>query len=383
MMNRYQHKSGSKKRKERAAKAESIKQGQTLLSEFFIPSEEHECSSNQSNADLTIVSHDIDDCVTYSDSPMVTGESSHENADEPPQNSSSMTSDNSDIPLLDSLESSSSKPTAPFVILPVANSNVTENISITSVGQLNDFDIRKLEEVTPNINQIHNAVQRGHLQHPTNFPRDETGRAFPCPLMHTQLNNAEKILRDWLVRSIEKQSLFCFCCRLFYSGPEQSKPSLELRYKVYVATCENYTKKYLNIRRVLVISRVILKWRKLEKTIAKSATIDIKLDQSIRSEILKWKLILVRSLDITLFLVERGLPFRGVNEKLGNPNNRLFLGICELLARYDKVLELHLAAVKEAQDSSRRMQVTYLSKETQNDYLMLCQRSPNKAFEGN
>lgn len=158
-MNRYQHKSGSKKRKERAAKAESIKQGQTLLSEFFIPSEEHECSSNQSNADLTIVSHDIDDCVTYSDSPMVTGESSHENADEPPQNSSSMTSDNSDIPLLDSLESSSSKPTAPFVILPVANSKVTENISITSVGQLNDFDIGKLEEVTPNINQIHNAVQ--------------------------------------------------------------------------------------------------------------------------------------------------------------------------------------------------------------------------------
>ena len=243
MMNRYQHKSGSKKRKERAAKAESIKQGQTLLSEFFIPSEEHECSSNQSNADLTIVSHDIDDCVTDSDSPMVTGESSHENADEPPQNSSSMTSDNSDIPLLDSLESSSSKPTAPFVILPVANSNVTENISITSVGQLNDFDIGKLEEVTPNINQIHNAVQRGHLQHPTNFPRDETGRAFPCPLMHTQLNNAEKILRDWLVRSIEKQSLFCFCCRLFYSGPEQSKPSLAQVQGI----CGNWRKLYEKI----------------------------------------------------------------------------------------------------------------------------------------
>jgi hypothetical protein len=64
-MNRYQHKSGSKKWKERAAKEESIKQGQTSLSEFFILNVEHECSSssNQSNADLeidTIVSHGTD-----------------------------------------------------------------------------------------------------------------------------------------------------------------------------------------------------------------------------------------------------------------------------------------------------------------------------------
>ena len=45
--------------------------------------------------------------------------------------------------------------------------------------------------------------------------------------------------------------------------------------------------------------------RKLEKTIANSATIDMKLDQSIQSEVLQWKLILVRLLDITLFLAER------------------------------------------------------------------------------
>ena len=63
---------------------------------------------------------------------------------------------------------------------------------------------------------------------------------------------------------------------------------------------------------------------------------------------------------MTLFLAERGLPFRGNNEWIGDPHNGLFLGICELLARYDKVLELHIASVNEAQNSSRRMQVTYL-----------------------
>ena len=40
------------------------------------------------------------------------------------------------------------------------------------------------------------------------------------------------------------------------------------------------------------------------------------------------------------------------------PHNSFFLVFCEFLARYDKVLELHLAAVEEAQASHRRMQVT-------------------------
>ena len=110
-------------------------------------------------------------------------------------------------------------------------------------------------------------------------------------------------------------------------------------------------------------------WRKLEKTIANSATIDMQLDQSIQSEVLQWKLILVRLLDITLFLAERGLPFRGVTEKLGDPHNGLFLGLCEFLARYDKVLELHLGAVRECH---RRMQVSYLSKNTQNEFIECC-----------
>ena len=97
----------------------------------------------------------------------------------------------------------------------------------------------------------------------------------------------------------------------------------------------------------------------------------MKLDQSIQSEVLQWKLILVRLLDITLFLAERGLLFRGVTEKLGDPHNGLFLGLCEFLARYDKVLELHLAAVREAQ-AYRRMQVSYLSNDTQNEFIECC-----------
>ena len=36
------------------------------------------------------------------------------------------------------------------------------------------------------------------------------------------------------------------------------------------------------------------------------------------------------------------------------------------------MLELHIASVNEAQNSSRRMQVTYLSKDTQNEFIECC-----------
>ena len=53
------------------------------------------------------------------------------------------------------------------------------------------------------------------------------------------------------------------------------------------------------------------------------------------------------------------------------PHNGFFLVFCESLARYDKVLELHLAALEAAQASHRRMQV--LSKDTQNEFIECCE----------
>ena len=141
------------------------------------------------------------------------------------------------------------------------------------------------------------------------------------------LHSLPRVIRD------EKQSLYCLCCRLFYKGP--GRPALAQLHGI----SDNWRKLYEKHQKSHVHKSCYLEWRRLEKAIAKAATIDIALDLSIRSEVLKWKLILTRMLDLTLFLAERGLPFRGNSEKIGDPHNGLFLGICELLARYDKVLE--------------------------------------------
>ena len=50
----YQHKSASRKRKERAARLESIKQGQTLLSKFFVTHGDH---SSSNTVDTIVFQH--------------------------------------------------------------------------------------------------------------------------------------------------------------------------------------------------------------------------------------------------------------------------------------------------------------------------------------
>ena len=82
----YQHKSGSRKRKERAARLESIKQGQTLLSKFFVTHGDH---SSSNTVDKIVSQHPDAGLTDASDSATtVTAESNHENVGDMPQNSS-------------------------------------------------------------------------------------------------------------------------------------------------------------------------------------------------------------------------------------------------------------------------------------------------------
>ena len=75
-------------------------------------------------------------------------------------------------------------------------------------------------------------------------------------------------------------------------------------------------------------------------------------------------------IDLTLFLVERGLAFRGDEEVLGSQHNGIFLGFIEVLAKYDPVLEEHLERMRNSQGANqKRMQAHYLSNRSQNNFI--------------
>jgi len=61
--------------------------------------------------------------------------------------------------------------------------------------------------------------------------------------------------------------------------------------------------------------------------------VDSQLQKKILSEAEKWKDILKKLLDVTLFLESRELPFQSNSTKIGEVNNGNFLGILDLFGR--------------------------------------------------
>ena len=70
---------------------------------------------------------------------------------------------------------------------------------------------------------------------------------------------------------------------------------------------------------------------------------DQNLLKAMQAETKYWRAVLTRVIDVMIFLSSRGLAIRGSDEKLGSVHNGNFLGIVELLSKYDSFLSSHLA----------------------------------------
>ena len=112
-------------------------------------------------------------------------------------------------------------------------------------------------------------------------------------------------------------------------------------------------------------------WRELERRIAADSGIDCLLDRNILSDAKKWEKLLTRIIDVILFLGERGLAFRGNSQRIGDVHNGNFLGLLELLARYDPLLQEHITKIQHSQLKRERLQTHYLSADSQNEFIGL------------
>ena len=70
--------------------------------------------------------------------------------------------------------------------------------------------------------------------------------------------------------------------------------------------------------------------------------IDADLQQEVEKDKLYWRKVLERIVEVIRFISERGLAFRGSNETIGSESNGNYLGILELLAKFDPFLNEHL-----------------------------------------
>ena len=218
-------------------------------------------------------------------------------------------------------------------------------------------------------------MRRGPDKHSYQFPCNHSGHSFPLSVLRAKLQNGETTPRDWLVWSKFKQSLYCFPCRLFSKLPQASRSKLASVHGHSVN--DKWKKLHDKIPehdRISSHKQCYMQWRQLQRSLSEGSTIKALMLENIKSDMDKWKQILHQILDVTLFLGERGLAFRGKSQLVGDPKNGNFLGVLELIGCYDPITCIgnHLAKVKESQTAHERLQVHYLSADSQNEFIQCC-----------
>jgi hypothetical protein len=334
----FQHKSGALKRKEKRVREERERCGQqTLFSSRFLKNTVDTRSATTSTVSVN-------------------------------ENTSSSNSEN----VSDHHQSDAESVEEEYKEEQVAEATSSSQTTLTHTT-MTDSDIGCINSMICSQAEIEQLVRSGPPKHPADFPKYIANRSFPTSLLQSKLPNNETVSRDWLVWSSKKQALFCFPCRLFSTQAASMRSFLASPsgYTVYMQWRKLY-EKIPEHQKSNAHKECYLKWRNYEKDLRCNAAVFHSLQKQLDSEVEVWKQILRRLLDVTLFLGERGLAFRGETQKIGQSNNGNFLGILELLSHYDPLLEKHLSKVKELQQSGHRMQVHYLSSDIKNEFIACC-----------
>lgn len=200
-----------------------------------------------------------------------------------------------------------------------------------------------------------------HLTNVIEFPRDHYNRCFSKSLLYRKLNNGESYLRTWLLYSASSDKVFCVCCKLYYS--DKTKSSLATVGINNWKHITEYLKSHENSPEHL---KCFVNWFEASRRLKTNKTIDKNLQSLIIRERDHWRLVLDRMCNIILYLSKNNLSFRGSSDRLFTPQNGNFLGLVELLSKYDATLNEHLRRI-----SSKESHVTYCGKTIQNELISL------------
>ncbi|XP_050548310.1 zinc finger MYM-type protein 1-like, partial [Daktulosphaira vitifoliae] len=190
-----------------------------------------------------------------------------------------------------------------------------------------------------------------------------TNRSLTSSWFYASLPDGTKFLRKWMVFSLSTNKLYCFCCRIFATDDDLEKKFVSgfdrwWKLNPKVTQHESSNEHLSNFE----------KWKTLTVRLHSGKTIDHSTEKVINSETKKWRDILHRLLDITLFLAKQNLSFRGHREDFESENRGNFLELIKLMARYDPVLREHWTNLEKSAGGPKRLP-SYLSKGIQNEFI--------------
>jgi hypothetical protein len=138
--------------------------------------------------------------------------------------------------------------------------------------------------------------------------------------------------------------VFCFCCLCFDGGSRTSLTSDGFNDWAHLSPAlksHESSKSHMKFYQ---------EWREAESRIEGRNTTDKLEELLIQKESERWKNILTRLMNITLYLAENNIninkiTFRGSSDKLYAHNNGKYLGLVQLLAKFDPDMQEHISRI--------------------------------------
>ena len=195
------------------------------------------------------------------------------------------------------------------------------------------------------------------------FPFDNQvpNRRFSAKNYNRTLKNGEQTSRDWLVYSVSKDAVFCFCCKLF--GSSKSSSFLVEGYRNW----KNIGETLRNHEDSRTHVNSLKSWIEMKQRLETCQTVDSASQRIINSEIKYWNDVILRIMSVIKLLGESSLAFRGASDKLYEHNNGNFLKLIQLLAEFDPIMEQHVRRIL----NNEEKKATYLGKNIQNEIIGL------------
>jgi hypothetical protein len=173
----------------------------------------------------------------------------------------------------------------------------------------------------------------------THYPQNENGCHFSDSHYFSSLANNEYIPRQWLMYSKTADCMFCFCCLCFDRGSRTSLASdgfNDWAHLFPALKSHESSNSHMKFYQECI---------EAESRLKGGNTVD-KLEQLlIQKELERWKNVLTRLMIITLYLAENNMAFWGLSNKLYTHNNGKLLGLVQLSAKFDCVMQEHFSHI--------------------------------------
>ena len=190
-----------------------------------------------------------------------------------------------------------------------------------------------------------------------NFPQNEKGLHFSKFHCKRKLKNGEVIERPWLIYSESSDKVYCYYCKLFDNSDTALATSGFNNWSNIHTRLEEHEKSKKHLHSTL-------NCYELHQRLSTGLTVDKENEKLIRQETKRWNQVFERLVASVQFLAERNLAFRGSEEEIGNSHNGNFLGVIELLGKFDPVMQDHIQKV-----INKDIHNHYLGKNIQNEII--------------